>query len=66
MTDIPDSKILETKLLLRPDEVARILSVSKMTVYRLCQRGELHAIRIRNNIRVKTDSVKAFLEMPFD
>lgn len=66
MTEMPDERLLEVKLLLRPDEVACLLSVSKSTVYRLCERGELETVRIRNTIRIKTESLRQFLEVTSD
>jgi len=36
------------KKLLRPDEVAEILGLSKRTVYRMILKKDLHAVRIGN------------------
>ena len=58
---IPDRRLLETKILLRPDEAARILRISQRQVYYLCQSDKLKSVRIRRSLRVKTESVKALL-----
>jgi excisionase family DNA binding protein len=41
--------------------VARRLSVSTATVYRLCERGELRHIRVSNAIRIAHADLAAFL-----
>ena len=56
-----DRHILETRELLRPDEVAGILRVSKRTVYRLCADGELDCTHARRRLRVKTESIRKMI-----
>lgn len=46
---------------LTPAEVAAILRVSPMTVYRLIHFGELEAIRVGRSFRVDTRDVHAFV-----
>lgn len=46
---------------LTPHEVAAILRVSAMTVYRLIHGRELEAIRVGRSFRVDTRDVRAFL-----
>jgi excisionase family DNA binding protein len=41
-------------------EVARVLSVSAATVYRLCQSGKLANIRTLNTIRITSGALAAF------
>lgn len=58
----PERRILENKTLLRPDEVAAILGVSKRTVYRLIESGALDAVTVgvRRGLRVKASSLKEY------
>jgi excisionase family DNA binding protein len=42
-------------------DVVRILRVSKMSVYRLVQGGELRGYRIGRSIRIRTDDLSAYL-----
>ncbi len=48
--------------LLTAAEVAEQLRVSTMTVYRLIRRGELPAVRVGRNYRVREGDLEAFLE----
>lgn len=43
-------------------EVADALRVSTMTVYRLVNAGELPALRIGKNIRIRARDLEAYLE----
>jgi excisionase family DNA binding protein len=43
-------------------EVARILRVSKMTVYRLIRQGDLPAVRVGRGFRIRQDDVDRYLE----
>jgi excisionase family DNA binding protein len=47
--------------LLTAEEVAEQLRVSTMTVYRLIRRGELPAVRVGRNYRVRTADLEAYL-----
>ncbi len=42
-------------------EVADLVRVSNMTVYRLIQHGELPAIRVGRSYRIRAEDVDAFL-----
>lgn len=42
-------------------EVADLVRVSNMTVYRLIQHGELPAIRVGRSYRIKAEDVDSFL-----
>lgn len=44
-------------------EVAVVMRVSKMTVYRLCSSGELNAIRVGRSFRIPASGVRAYLKM---
>lgn len=43
------------------DEVAKHLRVSKMTIYRLFKAEKLTGVRVERSIRIRTDSVDAYL-----
>lgn len=43
-------------------EVAAVMRVSKMTVYRLVHSGELPAVRVGRSFRVPEKAVHAYLE----
>ena len=45
-------------------EVAEIMRVSNMTVYRLVHSGELPAIRFGRSFRIPETAVEAVLQMP--
>ena len=51
--------------LLTVAEVAAIMRVSKMTVYRMVHAGELPAIRVGRSFRVPEDEVHAYLRSSF-
>lgn len=42
-------------------EVAKILRVSKMTVYRMVHHGELDSIRVGRSFRVKSAGLDAYI-----
>ena len=46
-------------------EVASIMRVSKMTVYRLVHGGELPAVRVGRSFRVSEDDVQEYLRRSF-
>ena len=50
---------------LTPAEVAELLRVSSMTVYRLIKSGELRAARIGKSYRISEDDVDAYLQDRF-
>jgi excisionase family DNA binding protein len=47
--------------LLTVGEVARIMRVSNMTVYRLIKSGQLAAIRVGKNYRIRRNDVERYL-----
>ncbi len=53
--DISDVKFLTVA------EVATMMRVSKMTVYRLVHSGELPAVRVGRSFRVTEDDVNAYV-----
>ena len=46
-------------------EVAALMRVSKMTVYRLVHGGELPAVRVGRSFRVREDDVNEYLRKSF-
>ncbi len=48
--------------LLTAGEVADLLRVSTMTVYRLIRGGELPAVRVGRSYRVRSDDLDSYLE----
>jgi excisionase family DNA binding protein len=48
--------------LLTVAEVANVIRVSRMTVYRLIRRGQLKAIRVGRNYRVREEDLNDYLE----
>ncbi|MGQ0479619.1 MAG: helix-turn-helix domain-containing protein [Pseudonocardia sp.] len=52
----------ETLDLLTVAEVAAMLRLSKMTIYRLMDKGRLPALRVGRSFRIPRDSVHALLE----
>jgi len=51
----------ETLDLLTVAEVASMLRLSKMTIYRLMEKGRLPALRVGRSFRIPRDSVQALL-----
>lgn len=47
--------------LLKANDVARILNVSRALAYRLIQQGEIPVIRIRHAVRVKPSDLEIFI-----
>jgi excisionase family DNA binding protein len=43
-------------------EVAQLMRVSKMTVYRLIKQGELPAVRIGRGYRLREEDVHSYLD----
>ncbi|HJA05053.1 MAG: helix-turn-helix domain-containing protein [Candidatus Microbacterium stercoravium] len=60
MADMPDVRFLTVA------EVADIMRVSKMTVYRLVHSGELPAVRFGRSYRVPESAVAQFVQLPDD
>jgi excisionase family DNA binding protein len=58
MADLPDVKFLTVA------EVAELMRVSKMTVYRLVHAGELPAVRFGRSYRVPESAVIDAMQRP--
>lgn len=63
-TEVSSGKNVKDIKFLTVAEVATIMRVSKMTVYRLCNSGELEAIRVGRSFRITEENVAAFLRGP--
>ena len=59
MAQLPDVRFLTVA------EVAELMRVSKMTVYRLVHNGELPAVRVGRSFRVKENDVNEYLKSSF-
>ncbi len=46
-------------------EVAKVMRVSKMTVYRLVHSGDLPAVRVGRSFRVRAEAVHSYLETAY-
>lgn len=58
MAELPDVRFLTVA------EVAELMRVSKMTVYRLVHAGELPAVRFGRSYRVPESAVVAAMQRP--
>ncbi len=52
----------ELSRMLTVAEVASVMRVSRMTVYRLIRRGQLRAVKVGRNYRVREDDLERYLE----
>ena len=59
-----DDRLSEVRFL-TVAEVASIMRVSKMTVYRMVHNGDLPAVRVGRSFRVPEDAVHTYLESSF-
>ncbi len=48
--------------LLKSDEVAEILKISRAMAYKLMQRGEIPTIRIGTSVRVRVEDLEKYVE----
>jgi len=65
--DVPrpvDPALAEVKFL-TVAEVAAVMRVSKMTVYRMVHAGELHAVRVGRSFRVPEQAVHDYLKTSY-
>jgi excisionase family DNA binding protein len=60
----PSGDISEVRFL-TVAEVASVMRVSKMTVYRLVHAGDLPAVRVGRSFRVPEDAVNEYLRRSF-
>ncbi len=62
---MPEDRPLSDVRFLTVAEVASMMRVSKMTVYRLVHSGELPAVRVGRSFRVPEDAVHEYLRQSF-
>jgi excisionase family DNA binding protein len=62
VTEVLSVLDLDDLSLLTVGEVAWVLRVSKMTVYRMIHAGELTAVRVGRGFRVPTTAVRSYLD----
>ena len=62
---MPSERQLGEVRFLTVAEVAGIMRVSKMTVYRLVHNGELPAVRVGRSFRVPEDAVHKYLQTSY-
>jgi excisionase family DNA binding protein len=60
----PEERLSEVRFL-TVAEVAALMRVSKMTVYRLVHNGDLTAVRVGRSFRVPENAVHAYLRAAF-
>jgi excisionase family DNA binding protein len=58
------TRFIEARLL-TVNEVADLLRVSRMTVYRLIKEGQLAALRVGRNYRLREDDVDEYLRQRY-
>lgn len=59
MTKMSESRFLTVQ------EVADLMRVSSMTVYRLIKSGELGAVRVGRSFRVRQEDIDGYLEQGY-
>jgi len=59
---MPTQQKQQGERLLKGDEVARILNISRSQAYKLMQQGEIPTIRIGRSVRVRYESLWSFIE----
>ena len=64
-TSAPDGQPVARAQFLTVAEVASLMRVSKMTVYRLVHNGELPAVRVGRSFRVHAKAVHDLLETSY-
>lgn len=65
MENEPGQPPLTASAFLTVAEVATLMRVSKMTVYRLVHSGELPAVRVGRSFRVPEEAVRRYLRDSF-
>jgi excisionase family DNA binding protein len=60
--DVPSSQDDASRWLLRPEEVAHLLNISRSKVYELLAAGELPSIQIGRTRRIRRDQLMQWLE----
>ena len=50
------------RLLLRPDEAAEIIGISRSRMYQLLSTGELPVVKVGNSLRVPLERLRAWID----
>ena len=66
MTTSSGERSLSEMRFLTVAEVATLMRVSKMTVYRLLERGEIASVRVGRSFRVPENAVHEYLKNAFN
>ena len=53
---------METQMLMRVDEAAAALSISRSRIFALIAAGELPAVRLGRSVRISADALKRWVE----
>lgn len=61
-TTLPDNYLHKKDNLLKAEEAAEILNVSKAFVYQLMQTGELPSVRLRRSVRVRYSDLEELIQ----
>lgn len=61
VTPLPQATTVPARVLLSPDDVADLLSVSRRHVYTLLGRGCLARVRVGRLLRIPSSAVDAFI-----
>lgn len=59
----PNSTSAQNQLMLRPSEAARIACVSPRTITRMCEAGQLKAVKLRGTWRINRAAFMSMLGM---
>ena len=59
---VGDFEFVKQEPLLKPSDVAMILSVSKALVYQLLRQGSIPVVQINHAVRVKPSDLEAFIQ----
>jgi excisionase family DNA binding protein len=60
--EVPVKQLSNERLLLRIDEVAALIGVSRTTAYALVNKGEIPSIRIGGMLRIPNDALRRLIE----
>jgi excisionase family DNA binding protein len=58
--------VADTRPLLTPREAAELMAVSRKTIYREIDRGELPALKVGHQLRIDPDELRAYLRSGTD
>jgi excisionase family DNA binding protein len=58
---VPENLVTSLDVLLRGEDVARILNVSRSMAYQLIQRGEVPSVRLGRAVRVRPQDLANFI-----